>query len=119
MAACDKAAITSKEKLATFVKDLVVKIDMKAYGEPIIEHFATHDPAKGGYSLVQLIETSAITGHFVDENGDAYLDIFSCKPFTMETALEVVSEHLKPANVKHIGLARSASAPTVQVTGAQ
>lgn len=71
--------IQSPNAIREFVADLVHEIDMKAYGDPIIVHFATHDPQKGGYSLVQLIETSAITGHFVDSNGDAYLDIFSCK----------------------------------------
>jgi hypothetical protein len=30
------------------------------------------DPKQLGYSLVQLIETSAITGHFCDRSGDAY-----------------------------------------------
>ncbi len=50
---------------------------MGSYEEPVLEHFATHDLSKAGYSLVQLIETSPITGHFVDKNGDAYLDVFS------------------------------------------
>ena len=65
---------------------MVKRIKMKAFGEPIVEHFATHDPKAAGFSLVQLIETSAITGHFVDDDGSAYLDIFSCMTFDIETA---------------------------------
>jgi S-adenosylmethionine/arginine decarboxylase-like enzyme len=81
---------------------------MKAYGAPILEHFATHDPSKGGYSLVQLIETSSITGHFVDINGDAYIDIFSCKPFSFETVKEVVHEFFQPVSIKMHFLTRQA-----------
>src|SRR5690349_17839595 len=87
---CDiKSAVFERNNIERFIKKLVEAIDMKAFGEPLIEHFATHDPNKGGYSLVQLIETSSLTGHFVDLNGDAYFDIFSCKPFSSETVKEV------------------------------
>ena len=105
---CDKSKITKKENIAAFVKHLVDKIDMKSYGQPLLEHFATHDPTKGGYSLVQLIETSAITGHFVDENGDVYLDIFSCKEFSIETVKQIVTEFFSPERIKTIFLTRQA-----------
>jgi S-adenosylmethionine/arginine decarboxylase-like enzyme len=34
-----------------------------------------------GYSMVQLISTSLISGHFANETNHAYLDIFSCKGY--------------------------------------
>jgi S-adenosylmethionine/arginine decarboxylase-like enzyme len=34
-----------------------------------------------GYSMIQLIETSLISGHFANESNAAYLDIFSCKNY--------------------------------------
>lgn len=105
---CDIDKITDRENLAHFVKTLVKKIDMVAYGEPIIQHFATHNPAAAGNSLVQLIETSAITGHFVDINGEAYLDIFSCKPFDIEVAKGVIQEFLNPEKMKLTYLTRQA-----------
>ena len=97
---CDKAAITDKQVLDTFARTLVKAIDMKPYGEPQLVHFAEHDPEAAGYTLVQLIETSSITGHFVDKNGDAYLNIFSCKHFDPAKAVEVVNNLLRPENVK-------------------
>ncbi len=106
--ACNRKEISSPENLAAFVKTLVREIDMVAYGEPMLEHFATHDPSKGGFSLVQLIETSSITGHFVDKNGDAYLDVFSCKPFDIETVKRVVTEYLHPQKIKTFYLTRQA-----------
>lgn len=105
---CDTAKITDRENLATFVKELVKRIDMQAYGEPVLEHFATHCPEAAGYSLVQLIETSSITGHFVDINGDSYLDIFSCKDFSIEKAKDVVNEFLNPESIQVFFLTRQA-----------
>lgn len=98
--ACDTAAISSREVLDKWVRDLVDLIDMRAYGEPILEHFANHDPNKGGYTLVQLIETSSITGHFVDSTGDAYIDVFSCKPFEPNTVIGHVEAVLKPKGIR-------------------
>ena len=93
---CRKEIITNGDMLKKFVRDLVLKIDMKAYGQPVIEHFATHDIEKGGYTIMQMIETSSIVGHFVDSTGDCYLDIFSCKPFNVDDAYAFVSTWLTP-----------------------
>lgn len=105
---CDKEKISSKDVIVNFTKSLVSKIDMVAFGEPTVQHFATHNPHAAGYSLVQLIETSSITGHFVDSNGDAYIDIFSCKPFDEEVAKSVVASFFGPNKVKATFLKRQA-----------
>jgi S-adenosylmethionine/arginine decarboxylase-like enzyme len=100
--------IKSKHLVAAFAKQIVADIDMKAFGEPIVEHFATHDPMKGGFSLVQLIETSAITAHFVDATGEMYLDIFSCKDIPIDTAIGVVKQYFEPKSIKMHFLTRQA-----------
>lgn len=102
------AKITSRENIAEFIKALVIAIDMKAYGEPMIERFATHDESKAGYSFCQMIETSNITGHFVEANGDFYLDIFSCKNFDVNTAIKIVYDFFKPTKVARTFIGRSA-----------
>jgi S-adenosylmethionine/arginine decarboxylase-like enzyme len=108
LTACDREVVSSRARLTKFVGELVDAIGMRAHGEPILEHFATHDPDAAGFSLVQLIETSAITGHFVDRNGDSYLDIFSCKEFSVDVALGVVRAHLAPRNISSTLLFRQA-----------
>lgn len=105
---CNREKITDRAHLAAFIKTLVKEIDMVAHGDPVLEHFATHDPSKAGFSLVQLIETSSITGHFVDKNGDAYLDIFSCKPFEIEAVKRVVMQYFHPEKIKTFYLTRQA-----------
>ena len=87
--------IDSKDNIYNFVKTLVKEIDMIAHGEPIIEYLLPGDP-KQGYSLLQLITTSNIAGHFMELDGTAYIDIFSCKEFNIEVAQNIVSQYFNP-----------------------
>lgn len=107
-AACDKDLVTSKENVYNFIKELVPAIDMVAFGEPMIEHFATHAADKAGISFCQMIETSNISGHLVDANGDAYIDIFSCKPVDIGIAQDVIDKYFKPTKTRVNFLTRSA-----------
>jgi S-adenosylmethionine/arginine decarboxylase-like enzyme len=111
MSAGDRERVQSAQHISRFVETLVETIDMKAYGPPVLEHFAEHVPEAAGYSLVQLIETSAITGHFCDRSGDAYIDIFSCKDFQAELAVEVVRAAFRPRHINFMTLARQAVQP--------
>ena len=111
MSAGDKDRVRSAEHIRRFVEILVETIGMKAYGPPVLQHFAEHLPEAAGYSLVQLIETSAITGHFCDLSGDAYIDIFSCKDFDAELAVEVVRAAFRPQHINFITLVRQAVTP--------
>ncbi len=110
LAGCNEN-IRKQVAIRAFVKELVAAIDMVAYGEPVIEHFAEQLPDAAGYSLVQLIETSAVTGHFSDNNGDAYLDIFSCKPFDKDIAVAVTRKYFEPESIHMVSLARDARQP--------
>lgn len=103
--------ICQKESISIFVKELVKEIDMVAYGEPTIVHFAEHSYEAAGYSLVQLIETSAIMGHFSDNNRDAYLDIFSCKCIERDAAIRVVEKHFSPKKIHAAFLERGIDLP--------
>lgn len=91
---CNPYAIRSKDTIFNFTNTLVKKIDMKAYGSPQIIHFGEGN--KAGYTLVQLIETSNICAHFVEESNDMYLDVFSCKDFEQKTVEEVVQLFFSP-----------------------
>ena len=109
---CDRAKVTDAAMLRKWVTELVDRIGMRAYGDPIVEHFASHDRAIGGYSVVQLIETSNVCGHFVDANGDAYIDVFSCAPFDSEVVVAFVQESFQPEAIIVHELTRDARAVT-------
>jgi S-adenosylmethionine decarboxylase len=104
---CDIEQISNRDNIYRFVKDLVSRIGMEAHGEPVIEHLLPGDP-KQGYSLMQLITTSNICGHFMELDGTAYFDVFSCRTFDIETAKTVVHEYFHPGRMRVNFLTRHA-----------
>ena len=105
----DHSSITSRSNISDFVDTLVKKIDMKKYGKLWINKFATHDPSKGGISFVQMIETSNITGHFVDKSGNFYIDLFSCKPYDIKVVVDLVRTYFKPTKIRKRFVYRNAA----------
>lgn len=83
---CNRATIKSPQKLREYVDKLCQLIRMKKYGKTLLAYFGKKTVYAKGYSLVQLIETSSITGHFSDLWGTAYINIFSCKKFDPRAA---------------------------------
>ena len=102
---CEK--IDNRDNIYHFVKDLVKEIDMVAHGEPIIEYLLPGDP-KQGYSLMQLITTSNICGHFMELDGTAYFDVFSCKKFDPKVVKQVVKAYFNPSKIKSRFIKRQA-----------
>lgn len=90
-AGCSPKMIGCPIVIKNFTTDLVRRIDMVAYGDPQIVMFGTGN--KKGYTLIQLIETSNIAAHFVEENNSMYLDVFSCKDFDPSIVKETVREY--------------------------
>jgi len=84
---CDPHAIRDGQNIGRFAVALCDLIEMQRFGDPIIVRFGA-DPRVSGYSLAQLIETSLISGHFAEESDNAYIDIFSCKPYPPYRAAE-------------------------------
>lgn len=105
-AGLDPESIRSEKNIYNFAKTLVEDIDMVAYGEPQIVKFG--HSGKEGYTLVQLIETSNICVHFVEEDNTAYFDIFSCKPYSVDTVIKVVEEFFDPKTIRKTYLTRHA-----------
>jgi len=104
---CNLEKISSYDNIYNFVKELVKRIDMVAVGEPTIVMMCEGDP-KVGYSLVQLISTSNITGHFMEISREAYIDVFSCKYFDPNVAEDCVKEFFSPGTVHSKFLVRDA-----------
>lgn len=100
-------AIKSRDIIYNFNKDLVQRIDMIAYGEPVIKYLLPGD-SKQGFSLMQLITTSNICAHFVEPDRSAYIDIFSCKIFDIQEAQAVVQEYFQPKKVRVNYITRNA-----------
>ena len=63
---------------------------MKRFGEPVIVRFGKDE--LGGITFIQLIETSSIVGHFVDDTNNLFLDIFSCRFYNPSEVAEFTKE---------------------------
>lgn len=81
---CHPQLIKEPQKIRELIVGLCEKIEMKRYGEPLIQRFA--EGALEGYSAMQFIETSSITMHFDEEKNRAFIDVFSCKFFEPQEA---------------------------------
>jgi hypothetical protein len=104
---CDLQRANDPEYIKHFTKELVRLIEMVPYGEPQLVHFADGTD-KAGWTVIQLIETSNITGHFLDHNGDLYLDVFSCKDYSEHIVISALRTFFSPGEIKHQVIMRDA-----------
>ncbi len=109
---CDVKKVEDPGAIKKWIIDLCELIDMKRFGEPTIVRFG-EEKRVAGYSAFQLIETSAISGHFgIDDEtkeGYAYIDIFSCKHFDPWKAAEFTKESFGGKDYKINTIYRKAS----------
>ena len=77
---CNPKMIMDSGEIRRYVIELCDLIEMRRFGECQVVHFG-EDEKVAGYSMIQLIETSLISGHFANLTHAAYIDIFSCKPY--------------------------------------
>ena len=101
---CHPDLIRDPDHIRRYVVELCELIDMKRFGECQVVDFGSGRVA--GYSMVQLISTSLISGHFANDTNNAYLDIFSCKGYDPA----VVEDFSK----KFFGARRSTSTVTLR-----
>ena len=99
-------AIRNPTRIHHFTAALVKRIDMIPYGPAQVVMFGSGN--KKGYTMVQLIETSNICAHFVEENNSMYLDVFSCKDFDPIVVKETVEEFFEAKHMKLKVLTRHA-----------
>jgi len=91
---CDSEIIQNADKIKQYVIELCKLIEMKRFGETTVVHFG-EDEKVAGYSMVQLIETSLISGHFANQTNSAYIDIFSCKYYDPEIMAQFTCDYFK------------------------
>ena len=101
LSGCDTKIISSKKDLWTFTDKLCKLIKMKKYGKTLLPYFGEKAAYTKGYSLVQLIETSSITGHFSEFWQTAYINIFSCKKFDPVIARNFTKKFFNAKKLKY------------------
>ena len=84
---CSPALIRDADAIKRFTVELCKKLGVKMFGETIVVDFGS-DPKVSGFSLVQLIETSLVSGHFANQTNAVYLDVFSCKFYEAQKIID-------------------------------
>jgi len=96
---CDPVLLRSADAIRQFVVELTDLIDVTRFGECTVVHFGER-PEIAGFSMTQLIETSLVSGHFVNATNDIYLDVFSCKYYDPDVAADFSKQYFKAAEMK-------------------
>ena len=91
---CNPDFIRDADKIKAYINQLCDLIEMRKFGDSIVVHFG-EDERVSGFSMVQLIETSLISGHFANQTNTAYIDIFSCKLYDPYKAMEFTKEYFQ------------------------
>ena len=96
---CNPELIRDANQIKEFTIELCKLLKVKRFGECIVVHFGEAEEI-AGYSLVQLIETSLISGHFANKTNHAYIDIFSCRYYDPTIAIDFCSGFFEAADLQ-------------------
>ncbi|SRR5260221_4830934 len=88
----DKVILKDTAALKKFLEYLPSVIDMHVLKGPEIAEGIPQNPGITGFVIVDF---SHISIHTFTEYGEALVDIFSCKPFEQEKAVEAVLKYFK------------------------
>jgi S-adenosylmethionine/arginine decarboxylase-like enzyme len=75
---CNLKTMQDADKVKRHILHVVKLIGAEAYGDCQIINFGS-TPEVAGFSSVQLIDTSLVSGHYADKTRDVFLNVFSCK----------------------------------------
>jgi len=89
---CNPEKIREKASIEVYIKELSKVVNCHLYGPPTIARIGEGKRLLG-WSFTQLVTTSSITGHFVESNNSAYIDIFFCNYFDPEKAIKFTEEY--------------------------
>jgi S-adenosylmethionine/arginine decarboxylase-like enzyme len=91
---CDPDLLRNAEAIKEYAKKVCVIIESKPWGPCHVQHFGT-SPEVAGYSMMQLVETSLVSGHFANKTNRIFLDIFTCKYYDAIKVVEFSKEFFK------------------------
>jgi S-adenosylmethionine decarboxylase len=105
---CNKEKVKDLAHIKKFINSVVKTCKMKKLGDLKVENLQSGNKKLYGYSVVQLIHTSSIVCHLMDESGDVYIDIFSCKEFNVDNVIDIINKYFSPKKMNKHFLLRDA-----------
>lgn len=95
---CPEDRLNSVAVVHALLHALVTSIGMEKLAEAQVVDYVNPDPSESGVSGIQMITTSHIAIHTYPKKGYVFLDIFSCMPFNIEKAIEIIHMFLGPTS---------------------
>jgi S-adenosylmethionine/arginine decarboxylase-like enzyme len=111
---CDYDSIRSESRIRQFVIELTDLLEVKRFGDAIVVRFGA-DPKVCGYSMMQLIETSSISAHFIEQTNTVCLDIFSCADYDAKKAAELAGKFFGAKRADMATMTRGANATVIGI----
>ena len=93
---CPKEILTDYELHFNFLKSLPEMIGMTPITQPYVFPYSGLVPEDRGITGILIIAESHLSVHSFEEKGYCFVDIFSCKPFDYELAIQKTLEIFKP-----------------------
>jgi S-adenosylmethionine decarboxylase len=93
MRVCDVAnrqALDSENAVRTYLLNLVEAIGMTILAGPLVARESAPE-ARSGISGVVILQESHVALHTYPRSGQAFLDVFSCKPFSPAIVAEITA----------------------------
>ncbi|HEY3268793.1 MAG TPA: adenosylmethionine decarboxylase [Armatimonadota bacterium] len=108
---CPHERLTDVELVYNALEDCPDEIGMTKIMPPYVFRYKGVVPEEWGVSGVVLIAESHITIHTFPEKGYMSVDVFSCKPFDVDRALEFMRNRFHPEKIDHRVLGRGMEYP--------
>jgi len=97
---CNLKDLQSKEKIQQYLDKATKIVKLERYGNPQIRRFMGGNGWDEGYSFFQFLTTSSITGHFIEPERIAFINIFSCSVFEPKKVIGFTQKFFKVKKIK-------------------
>ena len=97
---CHKDILSNYQLHFDFLKNIPVLIQMTPITQPYVFPYDGLVPEDRGITGIVIIAESHISIHSFEEKGYCFIDIFSCKPFDTDKAIELIKETFQPIEIE-------------------
>ncbi|HIJ11192.1 TPA: deoxyhypusine synthase [Candidatus Woesearchaeota archaeon] len=97
---CDAALLNNPDFITSFLQEFPDLIDMTPITEPTVKNHVAENPDDSGITGFIIIAESHISIHTYPDRQFASIDIFSCREFDVNKAVEIIKEKFTPGRVE-------------------
>lgn len=108
---CNLDKISSVDVITRFLNELPERIGMTKITQPYVFPYEGLVPEDKGVTGVVIIAESHLTFHSFTEKDYFFFDLFSCKPFDTDFAVEFVRETFEVQNIERHDAIRGVDFP--------